>query len=122
GSFVNAEGRWQSFDAAANLVGEARPAWRILRVLGNQLGVTDFEYQSVAEVCEAAREEIGDCPADNSYAGQYGIDLAELDAAPPDLDVSIYAVDGLVRRSAPLQATPQAGGEAAHASSEAKSA
>ena len=46
GTYVNVAGTWQSFDGAANPVGEARPAWKVLRVLGNLLGVDGFDYMS----------------------------------------------------------------------------
>ena len=49
GSYVSVEGRWQEFRGCAQPVGEARPGWKILRVLGNQLGLEGFEYESSAE-------------------------------------------------------------------------
>jgi NADH-quinone oxidoreductase subunit G len=62
GTFVNAEGRVQSFHAVVKPLGEARPAWKVLRVLGNMLGLPGFEFESSQEVlgcprrrrCEAA--------------------------------------------------------------------
>lgn len=111
GTYVNCEGRWQSFDAAARLVGDARPAWRVLRVLGNELGVDGFDFQSPAEVREAAHAEVGECAPDNSYRGEYSVELGELDATPGDLDVPMYSIDAVVRRSEPLQETRQARGE-----------
>jgi NADH-quinone oxidoreductase subunit G len=121
GTYVNAEGRWQSFDAAANTVGDSRPAWRVLRVLGNQLGVEAFEYQTPAEVRDAAHSEVGACPPDNAYRGNQSVDLAELDSIPDGLDIPIYQVDSIVRRSAPLQQTHDARAEPADLS-EVKSA
>ena len=50
GTYVNFEGRWQSFAGAATPLGEARPGWKVLRVLGNALGLQAFEYQSAEEV------------------------------------------------------------------------
>jgi NADH-quinone oxidoreductase subunit G len=111
GTYVNCEGRWQSFDAAARLVGDARPAWRVLRVLGNELGVDDFEFQSPAEVREAAHAEVAECAPDNIYRGEYGVELHELDAVPEELDVPMYSIDSVVRRSLPLQETRQARGD-----------
>ena len=108
GTYINAEGRWQSFDAAANPLGDARPAWRVLRVLGNELGLEEFQYLTPAEVCEAAKAEIGACAPDNAYRGAMSVDLAELDSEPEGLDIPIYEVDGIVRRSAPLQQTRDA--------------
>ena len=54
GTFVNAEGRVQSFNGVVKPLGEARPAWKVLRVLGNLLGLAGFDYDSSEEV----RDEI----------------------------------------------------------------
>src|SRR5262249_19809682 len=59
GTFVNAEGRWQSFDAAAEPAGESRPGWRVLRVLGNELGLPDCEYRTPSEISAALERELG---------------------------------------------------------------
>ena len=50
GTFVNAAGTWQSFEAAMPPVGQARPAWRVLRVLGNLLELDGFDYETCAQV------------------------------------------------------------------------
>jgi len=50
GTFVNAMGQWQTFSGMAIPVGESRPAWKVLRVLGNLLSVADFDYAAVSEV------------------------------------------------------------------------
>lgn len=110
GTFVNAEGRWQSFEAAAETVGEARPGWRVLRVLGNALDVPGFEYRSAEEVRDAFKAELGEVLPDNRYAGSVEITLEEHDVAGMEIDVPIYSVDGLVRRSEPLQKTRAATG------------
>jgi len=49
GTFVNAEGRWQSFQGVASPVGESRPGWKVLRVLGNQFGLDGFEQRSACQ-------------------------------------------------------------------------
>jgi NADH-quinone oxidoreductase subunit G len=105
GTFVNAEGRWQSFEAAADPIGESRPGWRVLRVLANKLGVENCEFHESVEVLAAAAEQVGDVTADNEYRGQREAALEGESAELGDLDVPIYAVDALVRRSAPLQKT-----------------
>ena len=65
GTYVNLEGSWQSYAGAAAPIGEARPGWKVLRVLGNLLGLDGFEYQSSedvrAEVRRSCRES--SCPA-----------------------------------------------------------
>jgi NADH-quinone oxidoreductase subunit G len=113
GTFVNAEGRWQSFEAAAAPLADARPGWRVLRVLGNLLGVESFEYRSAGEILDAAAAEIGRIEPDNEYRGQLEAGLDGESVALEELDVPIYSVDPVVRRSEPLQKTVFAAGAAA---------
>jgi NADH-quinone oxidoreductase subunit G len=61
GSFVNAEGRVQSFHGGAGL-GDTRPAWKVLRVLGNLLGLPGFEQESVEEVRAEALGDVSTIP------------------------------------------------------------
>jgi NADH-quinone oxidoreductase subunit G len=109
GTFVNAEGRWQSFDAVADAPGEARPAWRVLRVLGNELGLPNCEYRNPSEVSAALERELGNRakpePGQTEYHGAFepSAGAGRVDGA--ELDVPIYAVDAVVRRSAALQQT-----------------
>ncbi|HEX7079588.1 MAG TPA: NADH-quinone oxidoreductase subunit NuoG [Gammaproteobacteria bacterium] len=105
GTFVNAEGRMQSFAAAADPVGEARPGWRVLRVLADLLGVDGADYRSSGEVLEAVRAEIDDVTPDNAYRGQFEAGLEGEPVGLEELDVPIYSVDAVVRRSLPLQRT-----------------
>ena len=116
GTFVNAEGRWQSFDAAAVPEGEARPGWRVLRVLGNELDLPECEYRQPGDVSAALERELGGRgePGDehNTYRGSFTprAERAPLEpAARAEIDVGIYAVDCVVRRSEPLQETALAG-------------
>ena len=104
GTFINAEGRWQSFDAAADLVGDARPGWRVLRVLGNALELPDCEYLQPIDVREALRVALGAIEDDPTYRGDFaaGIEPGTINGM---LDVPIYGIDALVRRAQALQAT-----------------
>ncbi|MFN7641314.1 MAG: molybdopterin-dependent oxidoreductase, partial [bacterium] len=104
GSFVNAEGRVQSFHAVVKPQGEARPAWKVLRVLGNLLGVSGFDFESSQEVLAAATAKAPNL--DNTT--QAAISLAAPAAAP--VSASIYQLDGLVRRAPSLQLTADARG------------
>jgi NADH-quinone oxidoreductase subunit G len=119
GTNVNAEGRWQSFDAAADAVGDSRPGWRVLRVLGNELELPNCEYQRPSDVTAEIEREIGDAreltPADTQYRGSFAASVRAAVSDKTALDVPIYAIDALVRRSEPLQETVlgRAGGEAA---------
>jgi NADH-quinone oxidoreductase subunit G len=68
GTFVNAEGRVQSFHGVVKPLGDARPAWKVLRVLGNLLGLQGFEQTSSEEVRAQALGDLSTVAArlDNS--------------------------------------------------------
>ncbi len=102
GSFVNAEGRVQSFHAVVKPLGETRPAWKVLRVLGNLLGLPGFDFDASQDVLAAATAK----PANLSNATQAAINVAAPAAAP--VVASIYQLDGLVRRAPSLQLTADA--------------
>jgi NADH-quinone oxidoreductase subunit G len=105
GTFVNAAGEWQSFAGVARPVGECRPGWKVLRVLGNLLDAPGYDYTTSEQV----RDELRAVPAQSrAYAPA---SLEESNAAavkPAELDVPIYGVDGLTRRAASLQQTVDA--------------
>ena len=111
GSFVNAEGRVQSFHAVVKPAGEARPAWKVLRVLANLMGVPGVDYEASQDVLKAiSLEAQGDAvfvPADRlSNASEAAIDTRAAEVAP--VVASIYQLDGLVRRATSLQLTADA--------------
>jgi NADH-quinone oxidoreductase subunit G len=103
GTWVNAEGRWQSVPGAARPPGEARPAWKVLRVLGNLLGLGGFEYLSSEEVRDELRHELEGFASDTNVAS--GFAPGRLAALDVTREVGIYEVDAVVRRSRPLQET-----------------
>jgi NADH-quinone oxidoreductase subunit G len=110
GTFVNTEGRMQSFNPAVKPRGNARAAWKVLRVLGNLLGLPGFDYdRSEAVRDQACRAEAVASRLSNALEG-----VALEPAVPADgclervADVPIYAADPLVRRAAPLQETADA--------------
>jgi NADH-quinone oxidoreductase subunit G len=108
GTFVNLEGRWQSYAGAARLLGNARPAWKILRVLGNLTGVRAFEYQSSEQVREelAARVQGASAEALSVAVPGAGPEAAtHTDPGANALDVPMYDVDPIVRRATSLQRT-----------------
>ena len=109
GTYVNIEGRWQSVPGAARPVGDARPGWKVLRVLGNLLNLQGFEYNSSDEITAELRKLIDEAPAfeAKSSALTPQSKLA-LTSTPADLDVGIYQVDAYVRRSNALQNTREA--------------
>jgi NADH-quinone oxidoreductase subunit G len=120
GTFINTEGRVQSFNAVVKPLGETRPAWKVLRVLGNLLGLPGFEQDS----SEAVRAEVlGGKPASvaerlNNQADGIAINLASTaPALQPRLervaDVPIHFADPLARRAPSLQRTRDAAPPAA---------
>ena len=107
GTYVNCEGRWQSFAGFANPVGEARPGWKVLRVLGNLLGADGFDYLSSEDVRKECESALGGIEPDNKYVADNVLPKPN-GGVPDDLDVPMYAVDSVVRRAAALQLTPEA--------------
>ena len=112
GTFVNAEGRIQSFHAVVRPLGETRPAWKVWRVLGNMLGVAGFDFDSAQDVLKRIFS------ADAIPAMVEASRLNNAEPAHPDFSASavapcvasIYGLDGLVRRASSLQMTADAQG------------
>ena len=108
GTFVNAEGRVQSFHAVVKPLGETRPAWKVLRVIANTMGLPGFEYESAQEVLAAARgaQDLAATHVQGgvlSNATAAAIDAAA--AAGKPATAAIYQLDGIVRRATSLQLT-----------------
>jgi NADH-quinone oxidoreductase subunit G len=123
GTYVNMEGVWQSQQGAALPVGEARPGWKVLRVLGNLLKLAGFEYQTSEDVRDELRKVCDETGATNgaatspmvnipvaaaSYKGSHAVARG---SAPANagvetlLDLPMYQIDALVRRAPSLQKT-----------------
>ena len=101
GTFINAEGRAQSFHGVVKPLGETRPAWKVLRVLGTLLGLPGFEFETVEDV--RARALAVDVATLLSNASDAAIDLSVAAAEP--CRATIYQLDGMVRRAPSLQLT-----------------
>jgi NADH-quinone oxidoreductase subunit G len=108
GTFINTEGRVQSFYAAVNALGEARPGWKVLRVMGSLLGRPGFDFDTIEQVREA-------CMGGRSVAALLSNRMkveAKASEKPQGIqriaDVPMYFTDPLVRRSPPLQKTRDA--------------
>ena len=108
GTFVNTEGRAQSFHGVVRPLGETRPAWKVLRVLGSMLGLPGFDQETLEQVREQALPQ--DVAARLSNACSAWIDVNPVPGQPAS--ASIYQLDGLVRRAASLQQTADAKGGA----------
>jgi len=110
GSFVNAEGRLQSFHAVVRPLGDTRPGWKVLRVLGNLLGLSGFDAETSQAVLASALPGVAqgavvDAARLNNRTNA-AVDLSPAQAAP--CVASIYQLDGLVRRAPALQLTADA--------------
>ncbi len=107
GTYVNAEGRWQSFSGALKPAGEARPGWKVFRVLGNLAGFEGFEYLSSEQVRDEVKASLGNGIEFSNYirpADSYS-ELVEEEGILRMSGDSIYGIDGVVRRAQALQAT-----------------
>ena len=102
GTFVNAEGRWQSFTGASQLPCDARPAWKVLRVLGNVLDVEGFDYVSSEEVRDELQNDVNNAkdkevelmPLYQKQSTDSGLQRIS--------EVAMYCTDSLVRRATAL--------------------
>ena len=109
GTFINCEGRWQSFLGVANLPGEARPGWKVLRVLGNLLDADNFDYQTSEEVRDELGDLLGEIQPDNQYTGKKALGkINGTDDPDARIDIPMYRTDAIVRRARALQLTPEA--------------
>ena len=119
GTFVNAEGRVQGFHAVVKPLGDTRPAWKVLRVLANLLGLPGFEFESSQDVLkQIANVDAGQMSADRLNQQQGSASPARItvsaSAGAAPVVASIYQLDSLVRRATSLQLTADA--RQAHAS------
>ncbi len=115
GTFVNAEGRAQSFNGSTRPLGDTRPGWKVLRVLGNLLSLQGFDYETSeairAEVLGASSLDALDLSAKLNNVANLPLPVPAA-TAPQGLqrvaDVPLYASDAIVRRAASLQETADA--------------
>lgn len=106
GTFINAAGHWQHF-TGATASGEARPTWKILRVLGNNVGVPEFDWVTTEEIAAELKLELhGAEVCNNSYSGSVAAKASAVstDGFQRIGDVEMYRADPLVRRAKALQA------------------
>jgi len=108
GTFVSIEGRAQSFYATVNALGEARPGWKVLRVLGSFLGKKDMEFDTVEELRAACLGGRDIARLLSNQIAPVGAEAGQIAGIQRIADVPIYFADPLVRRSPPLQKTREA--------------
>jgi NADH-quinone oxidoreductase subunit G len=122
---VNMEGTWQATRGAGHPPGEARPAWKVLRVLGNQLGLAGFEWNTLGELTRTARERVASSPGHGDDSSGYILEekggdsparVARGGIAEGGLwhvpEPAACQMDALMRHASSLQATVHAKGDA----------
>jgi NADH-quinone oxidoreductase subunit G len=104
GTFINMEGLAQSFNAAVKNYAESAPAWKVYRLLGEQLGIETYKYEELnevtAEVLQIGQQQAAATPVDSRLEPELTSDSLLRSG-----EVSIYATDSLVRRATALQHT-----------------
>jgi NADH-quinone oxidoreductase subunit G len=110
GTFVNCEGRPQSFFGTVPPLGETRPGWKVLRVLGNLLGLGGFDFESSDQIMNEIISGLGDIKGHLNNASGVTIEAQPKAASAIErvADVPIYFADSLVRRAPALQRTADA--------------
>ena len=102
---MNAAGTWQSFAGVATPVGESRPCWKVLRVLGNLTDADGFDYVTSEDVLAEFQSLIGDLSAGNYEVGEKLAKPNGEESPANEIDTPLYSGDGLVRRANALQQT-----------------
>ena len=107
GTFVNAEGRWQSWAGAAKLPGESRPGWKVLRVLANLLNVHGVDYLSSDEIRDALKSAVRQrASSRRAGGGRRGAHARGGERRPARwVEIPPYQCDALVRGSEALSKT-----------------
>jgi NADH-quinone oxidoreductase subunit G len=118
GTFINMEGRVQRFHGVVKPKGEARPAWKVLRVLGNLLNLEGFDQDTADDVVQAALGDDAQATVDamlNNAVSAVALEITEAGAGLQRIgEVPLYQSDAIVRRAISLQRTHDAALPAAH--------
>jgi NADH-quinone oxidoreductase subunit G len=111
GTYVNAEGRWQGFLPAIDSLGESKPAWKVLRMLGTLAELEGFDFVTDAEVRDEIKTLFTEQEAFSNLSRiRTNLTMPEKrgDGFVRISDTVIYAVDAIVRRASALQRTQAA--------------
>jgi len=110
GTFVNSEGRVQSFHGVVTPLGSTRPGWKVLRVLGTLLGLPGFTADTAEDVRASILPDVENIAGSLSNATTMAITKPAASASPVErvADIPIYFADALVRRAPSLQRTADA--------------
>jgi NADH-quinone oxidoreductase subunit G len=106
GTYINNEGTSQSFAGVVAPLAEARPAWKVLRVLGNYFELEGFDYQSSTDVLNEAMQEIGNIEANNVDSWKTSVSLNGSGSGLQRItEIPMNMIDSVCRRAASLQKT-----------------
>ncbi|MBM5571169.1 MULTISPECIES: NADH-quinone oxidoreductase subunit NuoG [Deefgea] len=108
GTFVNMEGKAQSFNGVVRPLGETRPAWKVFRVLGNILGFNGFDYNSSEEIRDEALAGEISTRLNNALVQPIAVNAQTAQGLVRLGEVPLYQADSVVRRAPSLQATADA--------------
>lgn len=118
GTYINNEGTVQCFNGAVPPQGEARPAWKVLRVLGNSFNVDGFDYESSTEVYDESIKAIGKIEGDNTNQWQLTVTAgAKKQGLQRITETPMNMIDSLTRRATSLQKTNDVADGAIHINS-----
>lgn len=118
GTYINNEGKAQSFAGVVTPLGQARPAWKVLRVLGNYFELDGFDYQASTDVYSEVMKEIGDIKGDNSEKWRITGSLnPDSDGLQRITETPMNMVDAICRRAVSLQKTDDISDGAIHINS-----
>ena len=118
GTYINNEGTVQCFNGAVPPQGEARPAWKVLRVLGNSFDVDGFDYESSAEVYDESIKAIGKIEGDNTNQWQLTVTAGTKKQGLQRItETPMNMIDSLTRHATSLQKTNDVADGAIHINS-----
>lgn len=107
GSYVNMQGTWQTFNGVTRPLGDAKPAWKVIRVLANKFNLDGFEQDSIEDVRSelAGLQDTSSYLSNNTKFDSFTVDLPIISGLIRFGITGIYSGDSIVRRSASLQQT-----------------
>lgn len=119
GTYINNEGRAQSFQGVVKPPGEARPAWKVLRVLGNLFDLAGFDYNSSTDVRDECQAYLNEIAPDNALVTESPVTLPGGNGGLHRIaSIPMNSIDPLTRRSQPLQETADVADGAVHVNRE----
>lgn len=108
GTYVNAEGQWQVTRGVLSAKGDARPGWKVLRVLGNTLDLDGFDYLDSVSIAREVQQQCAEVKLDNRVSSDEFVQPGQAAAYQRVGTVPMFALDNLTRRATDLQKTKEA--------------